>query len=66
MDRAGLTPAYGVQVRHRHDQHALEAAEVQDPEVMAREILRVFAPYRAPGAPVPGLGPGGVPSQAAR
>jgi hypothetical protein len=39
MDRAGLTPAYAVQVRHRDDQHALETTELQDPEVMVRQIL---------------------------
>ena len=39
MDRAGLTPAYAVEVRHRDDQHALEATEIQDPEAMARQIL---------------------------
>jgi hypothetical protein len=39
MDRAGLTPAYAVEVRHRDDQ---QATEVQDPEVMAREILEAL------------------------
>ena len=42
MDRAGLTPAYPVEVRHRGDQHALEATEFQDPEVMARQILEAL------------------------
>ena len=42
MDRAGLTPAYAVEVRHRDDQHALEATEFQDPEVMARQILEAL------------------------
>jgi len=39
MDRAGLTPAYAVEVRHRGDQQALQTTEFQDPEVMARQIL---------------------------
>jgi hypothetical protein len=39
MDRAGLTPAYAVEVRHRDDQ---QATEVQDPEVMARQILEAL------------------------
>ena len=42
MDRAGLTPAYAVEVRHRDDQHALAATEFQDPEVMARQILEAL------------------------
>ncbi len=42
MDRAGLTPAYAVEVRHRDDQHALETTENQDPEVMARQILEAL------------------------
>ena len=42
MDRAGLTPAYAVQVRHRDDQHALQTTEHQDPEVMARQILEAL------------------------
>ncbi len=42
MDRAGLTPAYAVQVRHRDDQQAHQATEFQDPEVMARQILEAL------------------------
>ena len=42
MDRAGLTPAYAVEVRHRDDQQALQATEFQDPEVMARQILEAL------------------------
>jgi hypothetical protein len=42
MDRAGLTPAYAVEVRHRDDQQALEATELQDAEVMARQILEAL------------------------
>ena len=42
MDRAGLTPAYAVEVRHRDDQQALETTEFQDPEVMARQILEAL------------------------
>jgi hypothetical protein len=47
MDRAGLTPAYAVAVRHRDEQHALETTELQDPEVMARQILEAL-PTRGP------------------
>ena len=39
MDRAGLTPAYAVEVRHRGDQQAQQATEFQDPEVLARQVL---------------------------
>ena len=39
MDRAGLTPAYAVAVRHRDDQ---QPTEVQDPEVMARQKLEAL------------------------
>jgi hypothetical protein len=42
MDRAGLTPAYAVEVRHRDDQQAHQATELQDPEVMARQILEAL------------------------
>ena len=42
MDRAGLTPAYAVEVRHRDDQRAHQATEFQDPEVMARQILEAL------------------------
>ena len=42
MDRAGLTPAYAVEVRHRDDQQAHQATEFQDPEVMARQILEAL------------------------
>ena len=56
MDRAGLTPAYAVEVRHRDDQHALETTEFQDPEVMARQILEALPQVVAmlpPTAPAP-------------
>ncbi len=42
MDRAGLTPAYAVEVRHRAD-HVLQQArepQLEDAERMAREILQ--------------------------
>jgi hypothetical protein len=42
MGRAELTPAYAVAARHRDDQQALETAEFQDPEVMARQILEAL------------------------
>jgi hypothetical protein len=42
MDRAGLTPAYAVAVRHSDDQQAQQATELQDPEVMARQILEAL------------------------
>ena len=42
MDRAGLTPAYAVEVRHRDDQQAQQATELHDPEVMARQILEAL------------------------
>ena len=44
MDRAGLTPAYAVQVRHSDDQRALEAEQEQalHPESIARQILEVL------------------------
>jgi hypothetical protein len=41
MDRAGLTPAYAVEVRHKDD-HAQQQANEQafrDPVEMARELL---------------------------
>jgi hypothetical protein len=44
MDRAGLTPAYAVEVRHSAD-HAQQQATEQaskDPQDMARERLRVL------------------------
>jgi hypothetical protein len=44
MDRAGLTPAYAVEVRHSAD-HAQQQATQQafkDPQDMAREILSVL------------------------
>ena len=46
MDRAGLTPAYAVEVRHRDDQQAQQATEFQDPEVMARQILEALPQVR--------------------
>jgi len=42
MNRAGLTPAYAVEVRHRDDQQARQTTEFQDPEVMARQILEAL------------------------
>ena len=44
MDRAGLTPAYAVQIRHSDDQRALEAEQrqTQDPEAIARRILEAL------------------------
>jgi hypothetical protein len=42
MDRAGLMPAYAVEVRHRDGQQAHQATELQDPEVMARQILEAL------------------------
>ena len=44
MDRAGLTPAYAVEVRHKADHTQQQAAQpqVEDAERMAREILRVL------------------------
>ena len=44
MDRAGLTPAYAVQVRHTADHAQQQATEqaFKDPQDMAREILRVL------------------------
>ena len=44
MDRAGLTPAYAVEVRHKDDQRVLEAEqqEMQDPAQVAREILQAM------------------------
>ena len=40
MDRAGLTPAYAVEVRHSAD-HAQQQA-TKDPQDMAREILSIL------------------------
>jgi chorismate mutase len=44
MDRAGLTPAYAVEVRHSADHAQQQATEqaLKDPQDMAREILRVL------------------------
>jgi hypothetical protein len=41
MDRAGLTPAYAVQVRHSADHGQQQATEqaFKDPQDMARQIL---------------------------
>jgi hypothetical protein len=43
MDRAGLTPAYAVEVGHWDEQQAHQATELQDPQVMARQILEALA-----------------------
>ena len=42
MDRAGLTPAYAVEVRHSADHAQQQAAQpqIEDAERMAREILQ--------------------------
>ena len=42
MDRAGLTPAYAVQVRHSadHAQQQVAKPQIEDAERMAREILQ--------------------------
>ena len=42
MDRAGLTPAYAVEVRHTADHAQQQAAQpqIEDAERMAREILQ--------------------------
>jgi hypothetical protein len=44
MDRAGLTPAYAVEVRHRADHTQQQATEqaFKDPHDMAREILSIL------------------------
>jgi hypothetical protein len=42
MDRAGLTPAYAVEVGHWDEQQAHQATELQDPQVMARQILEAL------------------------
>ena len=44
MDRAGLTPAYAVQVRHSADHAQQQATEqaFKDPQDMAREILSIL------------------------
>ncbi len=44
MDRAGLTPAYAVEVRHKAEHAQQQAAEqaFKDPQVMAREILSIL------------------------
>jgi hypothetical protein len=44
VDRAGLTPAYAVQVRHSADDAQQQATEqaFKDPQDMAREILRAL------------------------
>jgi hypothetical protein len=42
MDRAGLTPAYAVEVRHKadHAQPQVAQPQIEDAERMAREILQ--------------------------
>jgi hypothetical protein len=44
MDRAGLTPAYAVEVRHKAEHAQQQATEqaFKDPQDMAREILAVL------------------------
>ena len=44
MDRAGLTPAYAVQVRHQTDHAQQQATEsaFRDPQDLARDILRAL------------------------
>ena len=44
MDRAGLTPAYAVEVRHKAEHAQQQATEhaFTDPQDMAREILAVL------------------------
>jgi hypothetical protein len=44
MDRAGLTPAYAVEIRHQTDHAQQQATEqaFRDPQDLARDILRVL------------------------
>jgi hypothetical protein len=44
MDRAGLTPAYAVEVRHKAEHLQEQATEqaFKDPQDMAREILSIL------------------------
>ena len=43
MDRAGLTPAYAVQVRHQTDHAQQQATDAfRDPQDLARDILRAL------------------------
>ena len=44
MDRAGLNPAYAVEVRHKADDAQQQATEYapKDPQDMAREILSIL------------------------
>ena len=44
MDRAGLTPAYAVDVRHKEDHAQQQATEqaFKDPQDLARDILAVL------------------------
>ena len=44
MDRAGLTPAYAVEVRHKAEHAQQRAAEQaqKDPQELARDILAVL------------------------
>ena len=43
MDRADLTPAYAVEVRHKEDHAQLQATEAfRDPQDLARDILRAL------------------------
>ena len=49
MDRAGLTPAYAVEVRHKAEHAQQQATEqaFKDPQDMARQILRTLPEARA-------------------
>ena len=43
MDRAGLTPAYAVEVRHKEDHAQQQATDAfRDPQDLARDILRAL------------------------
>ena len=44
MDRAGLTPAYAVEIRHKDDQQTEQAckSQLEDADAIARDILRVL------------------------
>ena len=44
MDRAGLTPAYAVDVRHKEDHAQQQATEVhlKDAQTLARDVLRAL------------------------
>ena len=43
LDRAGLTPTYAVEVRHKEDEAQQQATEAfRDPQDLARDILRAL------------------------